>query len=63
MGVDVFAEGGVDAALVAAAGGAKEIKNIGVEAEGDLLLAFGHLEAGFQVLPSLNGREQNRTQA
>ncbi len=40
MGGDVFAEGGVDAALVALAGLFEKGEDVGVEAEGDLLLVF-----------------------
>lgn len=58
MGVNIFAEGGVDAALVAAAGFPEELEQVGIEAEGDLLLVFrGHERAGAGPLHSLLGRD------
>jgi hypothetical protein len=40
VGEHVVAQGGVDAALIAAAGTFKEGEDVGVEAKGDLLLVF-----------------------
>jgi hypothetical protein len=46
MGEHVFAQGGIDAALIFLAGGFEEGEDFGVEAQSDLLLVFFRDEVG-----------------